>query len=329
MIILKKCTDGSAASKYNFCMTGPIRTPALLAPNQKTMRILSQRGQTRVVVMLAACFALGLGAGAYWFRRATTPQPAPVVEQSVAAGLSTTTLGLLQRLDAPVEIRFYSLLRESQGTVELKAFAGRVAALLNEYDDAGGGNIVIKHFESGDGVQPAAIADGIEPVRVQAGEMDYLGVAVVGGGQKAVLPRIAPEWEGALEFDLSRAIARVTGGSSAGEVVVNPKATDSTTAQELLKAMPDVTSLSLAETTAKLRDQGLEEFKAAVSHIQSELQSAHRQLAEAQQQGGSAEEVARKKLQQLEAEQATRLGEISQRMQSRIEAASQLKRGQP
>ena len=329
MIILKKCADGSAASKYICVMMSSMKTAAALASNQRKKHSQAEQAQTRVVVMLALFFALGLGAGAYWFRRASAPQPGTAVYQPQEVGLSATTLGVLQRLDAPVEVRFYSLLRESHGTVELKAFSGRVAALLNEFDQAGGGRIVIKRFESGDGARPAAIADGIEPVRVQAGEMDYLGVAVVCSGQKAVLSRISPEWEVALEFDLSRAIARVTGGTGVGELVVNPMATDSTAAQELLKTMPDVVSLSLAEATARLRDQGLEEFKAAVSHIQSELQAAHRQLAEAQQQGGSAEEVARKKLQQLQAEQATRLGEISQRMHGRIEAAYQLKRGQP
>lgn len=299
--------------------------------NRRQLRRQYEQGRTQIVVMLVAFFALGLGAGAYWFRHTAQTQPPPTSEHHALAGLSETTMGLLQRLDSPVEIRFYSLLRESQGNSELKTFAGRVAELLGEYDRAGGGKIVVRRFESGGiaGTQSAATADGIEPVRVQQGEMDYLGVAVVCGGQKAVIPRISPEWEAALEFDLSRAIARVTGGASAGELVVNPKATDSASAQELLKAMPEVESLSLAEATAKLRAQGLEEFKSAVTQIQSELQAAQRELAEAQQQGGEVEVNARKKLQQLQADQSTRLGEISQRMQGRIAAASQLKQAQP
>lgn len=275
--------------------------------------------------MLAICFLLGLGAGAYWFRSAARSDTPPAMFQSSEVeGLSPATLALLQRLNSPVEIRFYALIKDTQGTAELNAFATRVAALLAEYERAGGGRIVVKRIET----KSSAAADGIEPVGFRRGELDYLGLALDSGGQKAVIPRLSPDWETALESDLSRAIARVTGGGSAGALVINPTPTETASTQELLQTMPEVESLTLDEAAAKLRARGLEEFKVAATEMQAQLLAAQQRLAVAQQEGSDAEATARKQLQQLQSDQSARLGEISQRMQNNLAAVRQLKRTQ-
>ena len=144
------------------------------------------------------------------------------------------------------------------------------------------------------------------------------------------MPSLSPEWEAALEFDLSRAIARVAGGAPvAGEVVINPSPANVVSTDELLAAVPGVESLPLGEATQKVKAAGLEEFKTAAAEIQAQLAEAHQELAKAQKEGPEAEQAVRKKLQQLQAEQNDKLSEISRRMQGRLAALQQLKRTSP
>jgi predicted DNA-binding protein (UPF0251 family) len=300
------------------------------ATNATAFPTTGQCGQTRVFVVLTVGLALGLTVGALWFRRVSPSQPVVVSESSMSAGLSQPTIELLQHLSDPVEVRFYAVLRNHEGNTEPKAFVGRIGAMLSEYEQAGGGKIQIKHFDAGTrGDATAAAADGVEPIQLRQSDAEYLGLAVVGNGQKVVLPRLSPEWEAALEFDLSRAIARVSGSPSVGELVVNPAPRDVATAQELLQTIPEIESLSLADATLQVRANSLEEFKVAVSEMQSQLQSAQQRVAEAQREGPAAEAAARKRLQQLQIDQNARLGEIARRLQSRLDALQQLKRSQP
>ena len=90
--------------------------------------------QTRIVILLVACFLLRLGASAYWYHRATKSSGAPGTDPA-ASGQPLITLSEpmksdWQRLDSPVEIRFH--VPASRGTLPevLQAFAGRVDELL-------------------------------------------------------------------------------------------------------------------------------------------------------------------------------------------------------
>jgi hypothetical protein len=228
-----------------------------------------------------------------------------------------------------VEIRFYSVLNESEAAAPRRAYAGRIAELLAEYERAGQGKIIVVLFHTSPESGAAAAQDGIEPIRLGR-DLNYLGLAVVCQGQKAVMPSLAPEWEAALEFDLSRTIARVASGvGAAGEVVVNPAPVDAALAEELLKTIPEIESLSLGEAMQKIKSGGLEEFKTAAAAIRAEMAQAQQRLAEAQKEGPEAEHAARQKLQQLQADQDKKLAEISARMQARLAAVQQLKRSGP
>lgn len=285
----------------------------------------------RPAVLLGMMLLVGLAIGISWFRpasRSTPPSQLTTTQPGATSGLSAATLAVLQRLNAPVEIRFYSVLNESQAAAPRRALAERIAGLLAEYEQAGGGRITVKRIDSAGGGSAAA-ADGLEPLRLGR-DMNYLGLTVACQGQKAVLSSLAPEWEPALEFDLSRAIARVAGGVPvAGEMVVNPPAVENVSTEELLAAVPEVESLPLSEATQQVQAAGLEEFKTAAAEIQAQLAEAQQQLARAQQAGPAAEQAAREKLRQLQVEQNGRLSGISRRMQGRLAALQQLKRSTP
>jgi len=288
-----------------------------------------ERTATRPVIVVGLLLLVGLAIGVSWFRPGHRPAAAsasPIPQADATPGLSEATLAVLERLTVPVEIRFYSVLNESEAAAPRRAHAARVRGLLHEYEQAGNGRILVRRIESG--VESAA-ANGLLPLRLGR-EINFLGIVVASQGQTAVLPSLAPEWEAALEFDLSRAIAHVAAGSpGGGQVIFNPQPAMLVSTDELLAAVPEVAELSLIEAALKVKAIGLEEFKTTAAEIQTELAVARQQLAAAQQEGPEAERLARDKLGRLQGEQNDRLSEISRRMEGRLAALQHLKRSSP
>jgi hypothetical protein len=289
--------------------------------------------RSQIVVLLVG-LVLGLALGALWvFRAASQKEPNGVTEASSEraefGGLSEATKSVLQRLDTRVEIRFYSLLGGTRAAEGLEDFAGRVEGLLSAYQRAGGGKIGVTRITAADrDAKAAALSDGLEPLTVGRGEQGYLGIAVEARQEKVALPRLLAEWEPALEFDLSRAIARVSGATASvpGSPVVNPTPVDSVSAEEVTRALPNLAALSLEEATQKLREAALAEFKAAVNEMQVKVNEAQQRLAKARGQNSEAElESAMKQLRQLQSEQSELLAQISRRLQARIAAVERMK----
>ncbi|MEO6034782.1 MAG: GldG family protein [Verrucomicrobiota bacterium] len=125
--------------------------------------------------------------------------------------LSPGTKAILNKLDSRVTLRFYC----SQGDempVYFKTYARRVEDLLAEYKQAGKGKIVIEKYNPtpDSDAEDSARLNGIEGQALQMGaEKIYLGLVVSLLDEKAALPFLAPDRERLLEYDLSRAIARV------------------------------------------------------------------------------------------------------------------------
>src|SRR3954466_12039102 len=78
--------------------------------------------------------------------------------------LSPGTKKILQKLDGPLEIRFYVTEGEKEMPLHLKAYAQRVEDLLSEYKQNGKGNIEIKKFnpKPDSDAEDSAQLDGIE-----------------------------------------------------------------------------------------------------------------------------------------------------------------------
>ena len=125
--------------------------------------------------------------------------------------LSPGTRAILGKLDTPVLIRFYCTKNTSTMPAFLTTYAQRVDDLLVEYQQASKGKISIQRLnpEPDSDAEDSARLDGIEPQPLRTGERIYLGLSVTMLDQKQTIPLFAPARERLLEYDISRAIARV------------------------------------------------------------------------------------------------------------------------
>lgn len=126
--------------------------------------------------------------------------------------LSDGTRKLLGKLEAPVRVRFYFNAGDENVPVPTRAYAARVEDLLREFRAASGGKVQIEKLnpQPDSDAEDSANVDGVEAQVAPSGEKFYLGLAVSQADQKVALPALAPERERLLEYDLVRAIGRVT-----------------------------------------------------------------------------------------------------------------------
>jgi len=125
--------------------------------------------------------------------------------------LSEGTRSVLAKLEAPVKLRLYYSQGSEAVPVALKTFAKRVEDLLNEYQAAAKGKVVIEKFnpEPDSDAEESAQLDGIEGQLTNTGEKFYLGLSIAFLDQKAAIPVLAPDRERLLEYDITRGIAQV------------------------------------------------------------------------------------------------------------------------
>jgi ABC-type uncharacterized transport system involved in gliding motility auxiliary subunit len=125
--------------------------------------------------------------------------------------LSPGTRAILAKLDTPVQIRFYCTKNASTMPVFLSTYAQRVEDLLGEYRQASKGRIDVQRLnpEPDSDAEDSARLDGVEGQQLRTGEKVYLGLSVGMLDQKQAISFLAPDRERLLEYDISRAIARV------------------------------------------------------------------------------------------------------------------------
>jgi ABC-type uncharacterized transport system involved in gliding motility auxiliary subunit len=128
--------------------------------------------------------------------------------------LSAGTKKILGRLDTPVTIRFYSTQSDNNPQlVPLKAYAQRVDDLLSEYKQAAHGKIKIEKYDPtpDSDAEDQAHLNGIDgqPTSPMGGDKFYLGLSVSMLDDKVSIPWLSPDREKLLEYDITRAIARV------------------------------------------------------------------------------------------------------------------------
>lgn len=223
---------------------------------------------TPTVLVAVVAFALGAGAGAFWVTERSNPTPQP----PLSSHLSGATHDILKQLGKPVSLRFYSLL-DPGASSELRAFSERVKQLLSEYQQNAGGKIDLAIVDNTTNSNPSqALDDGIAGFDLDRGEGCYLGVALSSDGRKETLPRLLPEWETALEPDLSRAIANLSKPIT-GTSTLQVATPDPAIAEMLNRAIPDASKVSLEEGTRVLRTAALAEFTTTVNetHAQYKL----------------------------------------------------------
>jgi len=158
-----------------------------------------------IIVMLAIVIAVNVIVGVKPVRVDLT--------QEKAYTLSEGTRAVLRKLDTPVKIRFYCTQSETATpeTVFLKSYARQVEDLLQEYKQVAGKNLIIEKYDPqpDSDAEDSAKLDGLEPQQLQTGDEFYLGLSVSMADQNVALPFLDPDRERQLEYDITRAIARV------------------------------------------------------------------------------------------------------------------------
>src|ERR1019366_5537573 len=133
--------------------------------------------------------------------------------QGNAYTLSAGTKAILKKLDTPVTIRFYCTQSESATpeTVYLKGYARKIEDLLAEYKQIAGSKLKIEKYDPqpDSDAEDSAQLDGLEPQALPGAERFYLGLAVKAADEEQAISFLAPNRERLLEYDLTRAIARV------------------------------------------------------------------------------------------------------------------------
>jgi hypothetical protein len=270
-----------------------------------------------------ALFAAGMALSAVWFSRAPSPGSA-APESAGPPALSDATKAILQRLRSPVEIRFYSLLDPASVGDSGRDFSGRVDQLLSQYEQEAGGKIKVARVNLiSTSADKAAEADGIKPFNIDKGDACFLGIAVVRGHQKETLSSLAPEWEPALESDLSRAIAGV---NVAGPQAQPAAKADVASLEAVKRAITNLDSVSVEEGSRLLRDAALAQFQKTGQEMQARVRQAEERFLQAQNNQSQVEqEAALKDLRQVQKEQTKKLEDIALESKAQLEALQQLK----
>ncbi len=291
------------------------------------------RGISRIAVVIAVFLLVDLAViGIYLLKPQSSPQS--VQEQNVPT-LHADTLAVLENLPSRVELRFYSLLDPQSTDNGLRAFSDRVDQLLVEYEIAARGKIQVVRHKTLTDAEAVRLAeqDGITPFNMNIGDACFLGIAVVQQDRRETLPRLSPQWESAIEPDLSRAITRVIQSSSSTQTVASASAVDRTAraaaVEKVRQIIPNPQDTPEEDGTRMIRQIALEEFRAISEETKRLTQSAQSQLAAAQQSGSeSNQKAAMQELQRIQQAQAQKLKEISARAEAQVEAWQELKRRQ-
>ncbi len=278
----------------------------------------------RIIISALGFILAGAALSAVWFSRGGWHHS----DAENPAALSGATKAVLQHLDSPVEIRFYSMLDASSVPESVQAFAGRVDQLLAQYEQAGGDRVRVVRCKSlSNSSANAAAGDGIKAFNNDKGDACFLGIAVVCDGQKESLPQLAPEWEQALEPDVTRAIARAVEARPGAQPLARA---DTTSLDAVRKAIPNLDAVSLEAGTKILRDASLVQFEQAADEMKAQVKDAEQRFIQAQgDQSEAAQQAAAEQLRKIQAEGTRKLQQIAQDSHAQIAALQQLKKTAP
>lgn len=240
----------------------------------------SQSASTRPLALAAIFFVMGAALAGVWFH---WRKPHAVPENNV---LSVQTRNFLGHLEAPVVIRFYSLLPAGSAGEELQSFSGRMDHLLAAVQDAGHGRIQVTRFDAPvESDASAADADGIQPFNLNKGEACYLGLTVSSGGRKESMARLDPEWEPAVQYDLVRVILRVTTAPAPAPLAPEIAKPSPEIVQSINRLIPDISAVSVEQADHIFHVEFLKEYREADAEMEEQAGGAEQQVVQAQKSG--------------------------------------------
>lgn len=279
-------------------------------------------------MLIIGCLLVGLGIGVLWLAGLNHSSVESPVSEGIK-GLSASTKTVLAGLSEPVEIRFYALLDPSSTPDALRAFASRAGRLVELYQHEAEGKIRLTRLESpGDAAAQAATADGLRPFNQDKGEACFLGIAILQKERKELLSELTPDWEPALESDLTRAISRVNQANRPLAPAPTPAASaqNSNTLAEIKRAIPDPNAMTLQEGKRFLRQENQKAFRAVAEQMHREIQAAQDRFRQVEQSASETEmRAARDEIQRLQSAQADKLKQIALQGQAQIAAWEELK----
>jgi hypothetical protein len=275
----------------------------------------------RPLMFALGFFLLGIALTIGWFEYGKTGLPG-----QAGAGLSGSTLELLRQLNAPVQIRFYSVLPAGSASQALQDFSQRVDRLLSEFQNANPAKIqVIRNVSAAGANADAAAAGGLRPFNLEKGEACFLGITVASGGRTESLAQLRPEWEPALPSDLARAILRVAAETPPPVVAKSVPLTPAIT-NEILKLIPDINAATPQDADRIFRQDFLNQCAKAGAEMEAQINVAAQEVVKAQNGGSPAElEAARKKLSQVQFDQTEKLKEVAAHLQLQLAVFQQMK----
>ncbi len=127
--------------------------------------------------------------------------------------LTQGTRNILERLDTPIEVRFFATREKGAMPTSLADYAERVKGLLFEYQDAAPDDKLKLEFfdpEPDSDAESAASMNGVRPQMTNIGTQVYLGLSVTMLDKTETIPFLDPSRDELLEYDLSRAIVAVS-----------------------------------------------------------------------------------------------------------------------
>ncbi len=198
--------------------------------------------------------------------------------------------------------------------------------MLAECESVSNGKIKVSRYTSVEEVTELAATDGIRPFNLDKGEGCYLGLAIASKDKKESLPHLSPQWEQALASDVARAIQRVTQTAAPTAIASAPSRMEMAAAEQVKRSLPELASVSFAEGTQKLREDGLNELKVAVTEGEQKIKELEQRLA---QNGGSESEqqATAKELQEIKRAQAQKFKQLAAQVQAQVAALERLKAG--
>jgi ABC-2 type transport system permease protein len=124
--------------------------------------------------------------------------------------LSPGSAEVIDRLNEPIEWRFYQSRAETAQYPAIRAYAARVREFLRVYAQTSGGRIRLREIDPDPYSleEDDALAAGLTPLPTQGGERLFFGLVASNSiDEFAVIPLFGEEDEARLEYDLTRLIA--------------------------------------------------------------------------------------------------------------------------
>jgi len=274
---------------------------------------------TFLLILAVSFFALGAVVTALWFHHhQTAPQ---------SGGFPGEIQTVISRLPQPAAIRFYSLLPAGSADASLHNFSGRVATLLDSFQNAGNGKITVTTIDQPtDTNSTAATADGIEAFNLDKGDACFLGLIVTSGKNRQVIARLQPEWESAVPFDLARAIEQTTKVPPPPKLAPEVAKPSAEVVSSIHRLIPDINATSVEEANRIFHGDYLSQCALVGSQLEAELATAQEQMEKARNGGSESDiEAARKHLQEIQLAQGEKLKQIAAQLQTELAVFQQMK----